>query len=225
MAYDFDEANPTDDSIVSQFPANERSSRSAILGAYEEEHDEATGRHKFLRGVTASRPVDPVEGTLYINTDRITGEEVLDWYNGSTWVETAFAITDIGQDWSGLQVGAAYYDLNAAAGGGDYDTGATPGEVNLDWDDGNFQKVTLSKDTKLMNGLNKPSVNKAVDMRLVVTQDGGGTHTLDLGAESDYVFAFGIEPVISTGASEVNVLTLSLLPSGKVLVSLSGDVS
>lgn len=225
MAYDFDEANPTDDSIVSQFPANERGSRSAIQGAYEEEHDEATGRHKFLRGVTASRPVDPVEGTLYINTDRITGEEVLDWYNGSTWVETAFAITDIGQDWSGLQVGAAYYDLNAAAGGGDYDTGATPGEVNLDWDDGNFQKVTLSKNSRLMNGLNKPSAGKAADMRLVVSQDGGGGHTLDLGTSTDYVFNSGAEPLIATGVSEVNVLTLSLLPSGDVLISVAPSIA
>lgn len=43
MPFDVDEANPADDSIVSQFPANERASRAAIVGILSSFADEATG--------------------------------------------------------------------------------------------------------------------------------------------------------------------------------------
>ena len=72
--FDFDDPNPSDDAVVSQFPANERASRLAITQAFEVEHHEGTGRHQIPAGNDAAR-------------DAIT-----DWQQGSFWWSTQAAI-------------------------------------------------------------------------------------------------------------------------------------
>lgn len=54
-SFDIDASNPQDDDLVSQFPANERASRTAIDGTLEIEHDVASGHHKLPGGTTAER--------------------------------------------------------------------------------------------------------------------------------------------------------------------------
>ena len=68
--FDFDETNPADSALISQFPANERASRDNIQDAFEIEHDEATGHHAILIGNTAARDAitDWVVGSLWLNT-------------------------------------------------------------------------------------------------------------------------------------------------------------
>ena len=52
---DIDPTNPTDSSIVSQFPANERLSRAAIETNFYLEHLTDVGRHTFGIGNDAAR--------------------------------------------------------------------------------------------------------------------------------------------------------------------------
>ena len=68
--FDFDEANPADSALISQFPSNERASRDNIQDAFETEHDEASGHHAILVGNTAARDAitDWVVGSLWLNT-------------------------------------------------------------------------------------------------------------------------------------------------------------
>src|SRR5690606_20721326 len=68
--WDVDSAHPADDDIISQFPANERNSRSQIEGWMDYEHDKTTGRHKIPAGDTATRDgiTEFVDGALWINT-------------------------------------------------------------------------------------------------------------------------------------------------------------
>lgn len=71
--FDFDEANPADSALISQFPSNERASRDNIQDAFELEHDEASGHHAILVGNTAARDAitDWVVGSLWLNTTTI----------------------------------------------------------------------------------------------------------------------------------------------------------
>jgi len=70
MPFDVDEANPADDAIVSQFPANERSSRTDIKGMFDVDHTEADGKHSK---VTLPETTDPTAvantGFLYTKDD------------------------------------------------------------------------------------------------------------------------------------------------------------
>ena len=70
MAIGWDEGKPTDNDIVSQFPANERAARSAAASAHELEHDDNDGRHKFTVGNTAARDAITSwsKGALFVNT-------------------------------------------------------------------------------------------------------------------------------------------------------------
>ena len=47
MAFDYDEINPTNDSYIADFPANERAHRTAVLGSVDTEHyAETSGQHR-----------------------------------------------------------------------------------------------------------------------------------------------------------------------------------
>ena len=71
MPFDVDKANPADDSIVSQFPANERESRNQIEQWMDYEHDKTTGRHKIPAGSITARDAqsDYSQGSFWVNTD------------------------------------------------------------------------------------------------------------------------------------------------------------
>ncbi len=71
MAIGWDEGNPTDNSIVSQFPSNERDQRAVQASAWALEHDDNEGRHSFGVGNTAAR-------------DAITS-----WTTGAIWINTS----------------------------------------------------------------------------------------------------------------------------------------
>jgi len=68
--FDVDEANPADDAVVSQYPANERASRQNIVNMFEVEHHEGTGRHQIPAGNTAARDAitDWQQGSIFWNT-------------------------------------------------------------------------------------------------------------------------------------------------------------
>ncbi len=67
---DIDPTNPTDASIVSQFPSNERTSRAAIETNFYLEHKTDNGRHQFGIGNDAARDAftDWIAGSLFLNT-------------------------------------------------------------------------------------------------------------------------------------------------------------
>lgn len=70
MAFNFDIGNPGDSSIVSQFPANERSFRSTVNSWVQTEHD-LNGRHVLGQGSVAARNAITTfgVGNLWFNTD------------------------------------------------------------------------------------------------------------------------------------------------------------
>ena len=71
MPFTTDPTNPTDNSFVDQFPANERAHRTQLQNMFETEHDVATGRHQVNAGSTATRDgiTDWCEGAFYVNAD------------------------------------------------------------------------------------------------------------------------------------------------------------
>ena len=75
--FDFDEANPADNALMSQFPANERASRDNIQDAFEVEHTEAGGRHRIGIGSTTAR------------------NAITDWVVGSIWINTSLTPTQL----------------------------------------------------------------------------------------------------------------------------------
>ena len=69
---DIDPTNPLDNSIVSQFPANERASRTALETVIYSEHLDDVGRHTFGIGNDAARDAitDWGVGSIWMNTSR-----------------------------------------------------------------------------------------------------------------------------------------------------------
>ena len=69
---DIDPTNPLDNSIVSQFPANERASRTALETIIYSEHLDDVGRHTFGIGNDAARDAitDWGVGSIWMNTSR-----------------------------------------------------------------------------------------------------------------------------------------------------------
>jgi microcystin-dependent protein len=80
--YSFDVTNPTDTSLVSSFPANERAMRTALNSWATREHS-LTGRHKLPSGTRATRNAltDLEDGVIFF--DRESG--LIDIRDGSGW--------------------------------------------------------------------------------------------------------------------------------------------
>lgn len=79
MAIGWDEANPQDNSIVSQYPDNERAQRAVQASAWALEHDDVEGRHSFGVGNTAARDAITTwtTGAIFINTSAGTGGVIM----------------------------------------------------------------------------------------------------------------------------------------------------
>lgn len=75
MPFNVDSPNPADDAIVSQFPANERSSRTNIEDWMNFEHSKTTGRHKIPTGNTTARDAitEWTVGSMWFNTTASPG--------------------------------------------------------------------------------------------------------------------------------------------------------
>lgn len=85
MPFDIDEANPSDTGVVSQYPQNERDSRSAIKSIVERSGYESDGTLKIDAGTTANRATafpSPQADNYYWNTDK----NVVEYYDGSSWL-------------------------------------------------------------------------------------------------------------------------------------------
>lgn len=71
--FNLDTSNPGDTSIVSAFPANERTFRINVAGYLNTEHDISTGLHAHSQGSTATRDsITRPAGALFYNTDIVT---------------------------------------------------------------------------------------------------------------------------------------------------------
>lgn len=91
MAIGWDETNPTDNSIVSQYPINERAQRSVQASAWILEHDDNEGRHSFGLGNTAARDAITswTSGALWVNTSAGDGNTVIQIFvSAAQWEET-----------------------------------------------------------------------------------------------------------------------------------------
>lgn len=217
MAFDYDETNPLNDAQVSAYPANERAHRVATKGAIDVEHAATEGRHKFGRGATGARDAIStwVVGSVWINTSRITGEEVLDICDSIgpvTWVETAFGITDIAQVWTGGN-SEAYTALDENAGG--------PGNT-WDWivDSGTAWKGTLS-DATILNNPTGP-ITIAADRRMSavvqVTQHGATPFAVTFG--TNLLPAWGSQPAVNQTLSSITLIHFTLRSDQKWIYSV-----
>ena len=192
MSFDFDPTNPTNASLVSAFPANERDSRLAMQGAFATEHTEATGRHAFGIGTTATRngQADIANGMIWFNTDRVSGEVLLDIYASGAWVETAFSMLDVIQKWTKTQYGTP---VAITPGSG------SPNTLAWNLADGAFFKATLTAPTPDGTEMQAPTTTGllAADMSHFtwqVTQDSSGNRPLSF--VSEFIPAFGGQPEI-----------------------------
>lgn len=207
MSFDFDPTNPLDSSLVSAFPANERNSRNAIQDAFELEHTEATGRHAFGVGTTATRDGQSgiATGMIWFNTDRVAGATLLDVYSGSAWVETAFSMLDVVQKWTKTQYGTP---VAVTPGAGSPNT--------LDWNlaDGAFFKATItaaSPGTEMQapttTGL---LATDSAHFTWQITQDATGSRPLTF-ASPEFIPAFGGQPEIDPDPSAATLIHITKL--------------
>lgn len=67
--------------IVALLDDHIRYTRQVLKGWAQVEHDLVTGQHKFPRGGTAGRPINPAPGTIYFNTDT----NIIEIWDGAIW--------------------------------------------------------------------------------------------------------------------------------------------
>jgi len=213
MAFDFDVGNPGDTDTVSGYPTNERAFRTAVSGALDIEHEAVEGRHTFGRGTTGARDAITTwaDGAVWWSTSLVSGETILQVYNGAAWLTTEFGLLDVSQPWTAIQ-SAPYVAM-----------GTTASALDLDWSDGHYQKFTMTGNFTLGAGTNKPAANQGATIVLELTQDGTGTRTLAYNAE--YKFQFGISPTLTTTAAAIDKLILELMSDGNVEVTMKVNVS
>lgn len=131
--FDFDETNPLNTSLISQYPTNERAHRSAVASWVDIEHHE-TGRHNLPAGNSTARDAlaDKEAGILFLGTDG----GLIERYDGAAWdawglvvpgmmMYTAFLASTQPRGWlecNGQAVLQATYPALFAAIGGAFDT-------------------------------------------------------------------------------------------------------
>src|SRR5437667_4655479 len=74
---------------VSKLDDHIRYTRQVLKGNLIVEHDLATGYHKFSRGTTANRPVNPTTGMRYVNTTL----GIAEIWDGAAWQPEMLAIS------------------------------------------------------------------------------------------------------------------------------------
>jgi hypothetical protein len=212
MAFDWDVANPDDDDVVAAYPTNERAFRTAARGAVNVEHDADEGRHTFGRGDHTARDAITTwaNGAVWWSTEQVSGQTLLQLFNGSAWLETNYGLLDVSQPWTAIQ-SAPYVAM-----------GTTSSALDLDWSDGHYQKFTMNGALTLGAGTNKPAANQGATIVLELTQDGTGGRTLAYNAE--YKFQFGTTPTLTTTIGAVDQLILTLMSDGNVDVVVKSDV-
>lgn len=109
---DIDNVNPTDNSIVSNFPANERASRTAIEDVLSIEHSKTTGRHQFQVGTDANRDAftDWLIGGLFLNTKTVPAslQRVIS-IDPDVWEDIAVPFVPVGTKMSFFQASVPTY--------------------------------------------------------------------------------------------------------------------
>lgn len=214
MAFDWDVANPGDTDTVASYPTNERAFRTAARGSVHVEHDAEEGRHTFGRGTTGTRDAITTwaDGAVWWNTSLVSGETILQVYNGTIWLTTEFGLLDVSQPWTAIQ-SAPYVEMSTTASA-----------LDLDWSDGHYQKYTMDANLTLGAGTNKPAANQGATIVLEISQPGsGGPWTLAYNAE--YKFQFGATPTLTTTESAVDQLILTLMSGGNVDVVAKLNIS
>ena len=194
-----------------------RTNQDAIEAAINSEHDfltgsTQTGRHKFGVGTTAARDAlasQWVNGSIWFNTDLVSGFIVIQVYSSSSWVNvdvrsTGIPRLDAANIWTRGQ--SATWATSSPT------TTFTP----------NFggvypNKITLTGDITIANPTSKPVAGTYYTYTLEVVQDAAGGHAItSLG--SDYIFPNSVFIPVSSSANARSMLYMTLLNDGKVLV-------
>ena len=85
---------------------------------------------------------------------------------------------------------------------GNYDNGSQSTGYNLDWDNGNIQKITLTGNL----AFSATNINDGTTYILKLVQDGSGNRTATW-TSSEFKFPNGTAPTLSTGANDVDIIT------------------
>lgn len=188
-----------------------RENNDGLETGLDTEHVFATGgaqhlRHRFGRGDGTTRDLiaDWVAGSIWINTGRVSGEELIDIYDGAAWVETSFGIIDVAQGWSSGQA-SDYVVVTPGAG--------TPMTLAWDIEDGNFFKATLSAGTEMQvpDVATLYATGAGAHYTWEITQDAGVARSLTFSSTGPTFFpAYGSQPDIDQALGSVTFVHLTL---------------
>lgn len=223
---DINSSSPGTTSQISQLPADEQASRTAIEALIENEHSYVAGMatemvHMFGIGNDAARDAlsadwDGVAGAIWFSTQTVKpgggNATLLQVYPGTSphtpadWVTTSFEMLEIDNQWVAGQCGE-YNELVDGA------------NVASDWTEANAFSLTA---TTAAFALDNPTLPDKGNVEFesaiyVITQDAGGGNVITFG--SLFRGAYGSLPVLSTDADAVDVLYCTLLPTGHIAVS------
>jgi hypothetical protein len=196
-----------------------RDNNQALETAIGTEHEFSTGgtnagRHKFAKGTTAAREAITTwaEGSIYFNTSPISGEIVLQRYNGTTWEDIDVFQSDIPrtdeQSLYTVAQQATWASVTPGAG--------SPDTLAIDLALSPRKYATIVGDTIISNPTNAVASN-GCDVILDLTMSGAG-HVITFG--SGYRSMGGIAPVVASANGAITRLYISSMQaSGVYLVA------
>ena len=215
MADDFDESIPAGTTQVNLSDNGIRTNWGQLITTIGNEHQFAsggsqTGVHSFGRDIEANRITDMVDGSIYFNTDRITGHTVIDVYDGggTAWVEEDYVFVDIAQDWEAGQSGV--YSAITSAGN----------SLDSVWTDSNAFSIVVSEDFDFENITGLPAGGSGT-RTYEFTQDDPARNITDWGTK--FRFPSGVAPDLTQTVGAIDTFYVTLMSDGNLLVTVSYD--
>lgn len=219
MAIAWDELSPADTSSIPAFPANERAFRDAVKNAWDIEHDDANGRHKFGTGNAATRDAitNWVDGSVFLLSSGSAFKWQLYYAGLGGWVDVVppsnYANRDAYAVWT-LPQGSSIATITPGAG--------APMTIAVAAGVATHRKVTITANSILVNPSGFTASTSSV-ITLEVIQNATGGWTLDY--DTNYVSPGGATPAIGLAANARSLLTLVRLDNGTWLVSAAASLA
>ena len=221
----WDKNLPDGDADIAVGDDDIRTNNDALETALKREHIFATGagqtgRHRFSIGTNAARDADPTgyaNGSIHFSNDEISGNHVLQLRASGVFENVDVNPGNLPRTDSRSQFDILQYGLSESV----VPASGSPDTLAVNFSGAPYKHAIITGDTQISNPSGAYSPPYLGSVRLQLTMDGAG-HVITFGTA--YRASNGFSPVINSDNNAVNLLTITQLNTGAVLVTSLPDI-